>query len=62
MKSTMRRTMKHLSGGSAEKICIKHVSRGRRLTAEEAQKYRALREKLEREMPAIIAEHRQRKK
>jgi len=57
----MRKTIEHLSG-STEKVCIKHISRGRRLTAEEARKYRALREKLDREMPAILAEHRQRKK
>ena len=56
----MRKTMKHLSGSSAGKICIKHVSRGRRLTAEEVRKYRALREKVDQEMPAILAEHRER--
>lgn len=37
---------------------IKQVSRGRRLTAAEARKYRAIRKKVDREMPQIIAEHR----
>ena len=36
---------------------IKQVSRGRRLTGAEARKYRAIRKKVDQEMPQTLAEH-----
>jgi hypothetical protein len=58
----MRKTFRQLISCGEGKLHIKHVSRARRLTVAEAEKYRALRETLEREMSAILAEHREQKK
>jgi DNA-binding XRE family transcriptional regulator len=41
-------------------MTMKRVSRGRRLTPEEAAKYRAVREQVEQELPDLIARHHQR--
>lgn len=43
--------------GKTPKKNIKQETRGRRLTAAEARKYRAIRKKVDQEMPQIIAEH-----
>jgi DNA-binding XRE family transcriptional regulator len=54
----MKTTKPRFADSRVKRKQIKHVSRGRRLTAAEARRYRALRAKLDQEIPLILAEHR----
>lgn len=54
----MKTTKSPIAPGRGKRKRIKHVNRGRRLTPAEVRKYRALRAKLDQEMPLILAAHR----